>query len=80
LPEAQSAIVPVLVGSPEAALAASKMLEDEGFLVTAIRPPTVPVGTARLRITFTAQHPEEEIGRLAELVGTRILARNFAPA
>ena len=42
LPEAQSAIVPVIVGEAEAALAASEMLENEGFLVVAIRPPTVP--------------------------------------
>ena len=57
LPEAQSAIVPVIVGEAEAALAASEMLESEGFLVVAIRPPTVPPGTARLRFAFTAQHP-----------------------
>ena len=42
LPEAQSAIVPVIVGATDATLAASKMLEDEGFLVVPIRPPTVP--------------------------------------
>jgi len=41
LPEAQSAIVPVIVGETEAALKASELLRDEGFLVVAIRPPTV---------------------------------------
>ena len=59
LPEAQSPIVPVIIGEEEAALAASRLLADEGFLVVAIRPPTVPAGTARLRLTFTAQHPDD---------------------
>ena len=68
LPEAQSPIVPVVIGEAEAALAASRLLEDEGFLVVAIRPPTVPAGTARLRLTFTAQHPDDEIERLADIV------------
>jgi len=49
LPEAQSAIVPVIVGDAAAALAASDLLRENGFLVVAIRPPTVPAGTARLR-------------------------------
>jgi len=75
LPEAQSAIVPVIVGEPDAALAASQLLEQEGFLVVAIRPPTVPAGTARLRFAFTAQHPETEIERLAAIVRSRILGR-----
>jgi 8-amino-7-oxononanoate synthase len=73
LPEAQSAIVPVIVGETEAALAASKLLRDEGFLVVAIRPPTVPAGTARLRFAFTAAHPEAEIGRLADIVRQRVI-------
>jgi 8-amino-7-oxononanoate synthase len=73
LPEAQSAIVPVVVGEAEAALKASALLAEEGFLVVAIRPPTVPAGTARLRFAFTAQHPDAEIARLAELVRSRVL-------
>src|SRR5262245_65915051 len=80
VPEPESPIVPVLLGEAEAALAASALLEDHGFLVVAIRPPTVPVGTARLRLTFTAQHPDTEIERLAYLVRTRILARAAASA
>ncbi|HKF08735.1 MAG TPA: aminotransferase class I/II-fold pyridoxal phosphate-dependent enzyme [Xanthobacteraceae bacterium] len=74
LPEPASPIVPVLVGEPEAALKSSRLLQEEGFLVVAIRPPTVPMGTARLRLTFTAQHPDREVERLAELVRKRILA------
>jgi 8-amino-7-oxononanoate synthase len=76
LPEAQSAIVPVIVGEAEAALAASEMLEAEGFLVVAIRPPTVPPGTARLRFAFTALHPDVEIERLAGIVRTRVIGRH----
>jgi 8-amino-7-oxononanoate synthase len=74
LPEPVSPIVPVLLGEAEAALKASRLLEDHGFLVVAIRPPTVPEGTARLRLTFTAQHPDDEVERLAEVMRTRILA------
>lgn len=73
LPAAESAIVPVVIGEADAALKASKELEDEGFLVVAIRPPTVPAGTARLRLTFSAAHPDNEIERLARIVRTRIL-------
>ena len=68
LPEAQTPIVPIVVGSAQAALAVSRRLEHEGFLAVAIRPPTVPEGTARLRLAFTAGHPDAEIARLAELV------------
>jgi len=80
LPEPASPIVPVLLGEAETALKASRLLEDHGFLVVAIRPPTVPAGTARLRLTFTAQHPDDEIERLAELVRTRVLAHASASA
>jgi len=73
LPEAQSAIVPMIVGETNAALAASELLRDEGFLVVAIRPPTVPAGTARLRFAFTAQHADTDIARLADIVRMRVL-------
>jgi len=73
LAEAQSPIVPVVIGAEEATLAASQLLAEHGFLAAAIRPPTVPAGTARLRLTFTAQHPDEEIERLASLVRKKIL-------
>jgi 8-amino-7-oxononanoate synthase len=73
LPEAQSPIVPVVIGEEEATLSASRLLADEGYLAAAIRPPTVPAGTARLRLTFTAQHPDDAIARLADIVRERIL-------
>jgi 8-amino-7-oxononanoate synthase len=72
LPEAQSPIVPVIIGDEQATLDASEMLMDEGFLGVAIRPPSVPAGTARLRLTFTAQHPDDQIARLAQLVREKI--------
>ncbi len=74
LPAAQSPIVPVIVGEEEKTLAVSRMLADEGFLVAAIRPPTVPAGTARLRLTFTAQHPDGQIVRLADIMRDKIPA------
>ena len=74
LPDAQSPIVPIVVGDEEAALAHSRMLEKEGFLAVAIRPPTVKPGTARLRLTFTAQHPNDQIDRLADIVRDKVLA------
>jgi 8-amino-7-oxononanoate synthase len=73
LPLAESPVVPVMIGAAGDAVAASKLLEDEGFLVVAIRPPTVPDGTARLRVTFNAAQPDHEIARLAEIIRTRIL-------
>jgi 8-amino-7-oxononanoate synthase len=73
LPEAQSPIVPVVIGEEEATLSASRLLADEGYLAAAIRPPTVPAGTARLRLTFTAQHPDDAIARLADIVRERVL-------
>jgi 8-amino-7-oxononanoate synthase len=74
LPEAASPIVPVIVGSAPAALAAANMLEAEGFLVVPIRPPTVPDGTARLRLAFTARHDDADIARLADIVRIRVLS------
>ncbi|GEP12692.1 aminotransferase class I/II-fold pyridoxal phosphate-dependent enzyme [Methylobacterium gnaphalii] len=66
LPQAQSPIVPIVVGEAETALALSKALEARGFLVVAIRPPTVPAGTARLRVAFSAAQSEAQVDGLAE--------------
>jgi 8-amino-7-oxononanoate synthase len=74
LPDAQSPIVPVVIGAEDDTLAASRFLADNGFFVAAIRPPTVPPGTARLRLTFTAQHTDGDIERLAGLVRSHFLA------
>ncbi|MGB6538569.1 MAG: 8-amino-7-oxononanoate synthase [Xanthobacteraceae bacterium] len=75
LPEPQSAIVPLILGKTEDALAAAHILEQEGFLVVPIRPPTVPPGTARLRFAFTARHPDADIEQLAAIVRSRVMRR-----
>ena len=56
------------LGEAEAALALSAALEERGFLVVAIRPPTVPAGTGRLRVAFSAAHTEAQVDGLAEAV------------
>lgn len=78
LPPPQSSIVPIVLGEAHAALEASAALERQGFLVTAIRPPTVPPGTARLRVTFCADHSDEDVDALAQFVRTQILAHRAA--
>jgi 8-amino-7-oxononanoate synthase len=67
-PEASSPIVPVIVGTPARALAASAMLQEHGLLAVAIRPPSVPAGTARLRFAFSALHEAGPIERAAALL------------
>jgi len=59
-------IQPVLLGTEDAVLAASETLLEAGLWVPAIRPPTVPSGSARLRITFSASHSAEDVDRLLD--------------
>ena len=73
LPEPQSAIVPLILGDSDVTMAAARSLEEDGFLVVGIRPPTVPHGSARLRFAFTAQHPDAEIERLTKCVRHRVM-------
>ncbi|MHA6206291.1 8-amino-7-oxononanoate synthase [Dyella soli] len=61
-----TAIQPLLLGDAQAALDAAEALERQGFLLTPIRPPTVPQGKARLRITLSALHEEADVDRLLE--------------
>jgi 8-amino-7-oxononanoate synthase len=66
-------IQPLLIGDAGSAVALSKELERQGILISAIRPPTVPDGTARLRITLSAAHEEAHIDRLlAALEASRL--------
>jgi len=62
----ETAIQPLMIGDSENAVRISNKLFDEGLLVSAIRPPTVPEGSARLRITLTAAHTKEQVDRLLE--------------
>lgn len=66
----QTPIQPLVLGESQRALAASEALRQQGILVAAIRPPTVPAGSARLRITLTAAHTEEQVDRLLQAFAT----------
>ncbi len=68
-PGARSPILPIVLGDNPRALDAAASLEEAGFLVPAIRFPTVPRGTARLRISLSASHPVEAVGELAVALG-----------
>lgn len=68
--KSHTAIQPVILGSEAVALQASQRLLDRGLLVTAIRPPTVPAGTSRLRIALSAAHTNDDVDRLLDALGT----------
>jgi 8-amino-7-oxononanoate synthase len=65
----ETAIQPLLVGDEERTLKLADQLAERGFLVIAIRPPTVPVGSARLRITLSAEHTEQQVTQLLDALG-----------
>ena len=65
----ETAIQPLMIGDSENAVRISDELFDEGFLISAIRPPTVPEGSARLRITLTAAHTKEQTDSMLETLG-----------
>jgi 8-amino-7-oxononanoate synthase len=64
LEASRTPIQPVIVGAPQATVAASEALLTRGYLVSAIRPPTVPAGTSRLRVTLSAAHDESQVDGL----------------
>lgn len=66
--EPTTPIQPVVLGSAQAALSAQHKLAEAGFRVVAIRPPTVPRGSARLRVTFSAEHSEEQVDSLVDVL------------
>jgi len=76
LPASQTAIQPLLIGANDQALAVMEGLRERGIWVPAIRPPTVPEGTARLRIALSAAHSEADVDQLVEALSA--LARKTA--
>ena len=63
-------IQPIVLGSNANALMAAKLLDEAGYWIPAIRPPTVPLGSARLRVTFSASHQEEDVYQLMKTLKT----------
>lgn len=72
LAEPPSPIVPYIIGDAETALKASEILRTHGFWVNAIRPPTVPEGSSRLRFTFSTLHRHEDVKRLVSVMNAAI--------
>jgi 8-amino-7-oxononanoate synthase len=69
LADSRTPIQPIVIGASDAALGVSAALEDAGFHVPAIRAPTVPKGTARLRVTLSSLHSESDVDRLLDALG-----------
>jgi 8-amino-7-oxononanoate synthase len=70
--DSSTQIVPAIVGGAEEALALAEALAADGLLAAAIRPPTVPPGTSRLRLALRAPHDEADIERLADAIVARM--------
>ncbi len=70
LPEGDSPIVPIVLGSESSALVAANALRDRGLLSLAVRPPTVPKGSSRLRVTLSCDHTDAEVDRLLDALAT----------
>jgi 8-amino-7-oxononanoate synthase len=69
-------IVPMVVGESDRALAASRALEERGVLAVAVRPPTVPAGTARLRFSLSAAHEDGDLERVLDAVASLTTERS----
>ena len=64
----ETPIFPIIIGSNEDTLEASRLCEQEGIILSAIRPPTVPVNTGRLRLTVTASHTEADLHKVIQVL------------
>lgn len=64
----ETPIFPIIIGSNEDTLEASRLCEQEGIILSAIRPPTVPINTGRLRLTVTAAHTKEELQKVIQVL------------
>lgn len=76
----ETQIVPLIVGEADAALSLSRNLKDAGYWATAIRPPTVPKGTARLRLAFSAVHRDADVDGLLDMLATKTAQERVATA
>jgi len=65
-------IVPVVVGEAADAIRLARLLTNRGYLVGAIRPPTVPPGTARLRVSLSADHTTQQVDALADALAATL--------
>jgi 8-amino-7-oxononanoate synthase len=65
-------IQPIILGDDALTLKVGEQLRAKGFLVGAIRPPTVPAGSSRLRITLCAEHSEQEVDQLLDAIDTTL--------
>jgi len=74
LMDSQTAIQPLVIGDNDKVMRISAELNEKGFLVGAIRPPTVPVGSARLRITLCAEHTRQDIHQLLDALSAVLRA------
>ncbi|HEV2223712.1 MAG TPA: 8-amino-7-oxononanoate synthase [Candidatus Acidoferrales bacterium] len=75
-----SQIVPVILGSNEAALRVAAQLQDAGFAVRAIRPPTVPAGTARIRVSLTSRITLADVHHFVGAIGAAVHSRDLLAA
>jgi 8-amino-7-oxononanoate synthase len=75
LPAGDSPILPIILGNERAAVEAARLLQDQGLWALAIRPPTVPRGTSRLRVTLSSEHSDEEVRQLVAALSE--IARRF---
>ena len=66
MPPGDSPVIPVILGGETDALDAAKQLVEQGILVVPIRPPSVAVGSSRLRVTVSCEHSDEEVERLIQ--------------
>jgi 8-amino-7-oxononanoate synthase len=78
LPPGDSPIIPIVLGNERAALEAARVLQNQGMWVLAIRPPTVPRGTSRLRVTLSSEHSDAEVRQLIASLAAG--APDLAPA
>ena len=72
--QSQSQIIPIVIGKNEKALSISQKLKEQGIIASAIRPPTVPAGSARLRISITLAHHVDDLDRAAKAIISTIKA------